>query len=102
MGEFVSARFKVSDINAWPCRGTVILHAPARDVLPFAGDGTERALGERRCSLEVGSWSWGALAASFGRFEVSMKVVSPPQFSEAFAELAGRYAGTARTHDAGP
>ena len=71
--EFVSARFKGSDrVNAWPCRGTVILHLPAREVLPFAGDGTVEDLGPDRCSLEIGSWSWGALAASFGRFEVPM------------------------------
>ncbi len=34
---FVSARFKGADTNEWQCRGTVLLHAPARDVLPFAG-----------------------------------------------------------------
>jgi predicted DNA-binding transcriptional regulator YafY len=93
--EFVSARFKGRDVNEWPCRGTVILDLPAREVLPFAGDGTGRALGETRCSLEVGSWSWGALAASFGRFEAPMEVVEPPELSAAFAELAERYARTA-------
>lgn len=100
--EFVSARFKGSEVNEWPCRGTVILHLPASAVLPFAGDGTVKALGEHRCSLEIGSWSWGALAASFGRFEVPMDVVSPPELAEAFAVLARRYAATGRTrHVAG-
>lgn len=94
--EFVSARFKGSDVNEWECRGTVILHLPARDVLPFAGDATVVALDERRCSIEAGSWTWGALAASFGRFEAPMDVVGPPELAAAFADLAGRYAATSR------
>ncbi|WP_221358923.1 helix-turn-helix transcriptional regulator [Streptomyces beigongshangae] len=92
--EFTAARFKGSDVNEWPCRGTVILHLPAHDVLPFAGDGTVVALAENRCSLKAGSWSWGALAASFGRFEVPMEVVEPPELTAAFATLAERYATT--------
>lgn len=90
--EFVSARSKGSEvINGWPCRGTVILHLPASAVIPFAGDGRVEAVGPDRCSLETGSWSWGALAASFGRFETAMDVVGPSELHEAFAELAGRY-----------
>lgn len=95
--EFVSARFKGSDVNEWPCRGTVILELPARDVLPFAGDGTVVALGQHRCSLEAGSWSWGSLAASYGRFEVPMQVVGPAELATAFATLAQRYAATGAT-----
>lgn len=89
---FVSARFKGSDTNAWPCRGVVLLHAPARDVLPFAGDGLVTAVDDKRCTLEVGSWSWGALASSFGRFEVAMEVIGPQQLVEAFAVQAARFA----------
>lgn len=89
---FVSARFKGADANEWPCRGTVLLHAPARDVLPFAGDGTVTAVDDQRCTLEAGSWSWGALAASFGRFEVAMEVVEPPELVKAFAVQAERFA----------
>jgi len=89
---FVSGRFKGADTNEWPCRGTVLLHAPARDVLPFAGDGAVTAVDDERCTLEAGSWSWGALAASFGRFEVAMEVVRPPELAEAFAVQAGRFA----------
>lgn len=89
---FVSARFKGADANAWPCRGTVLLHLPMREVLPFAGDGTVTAVDEGSCTLEAGSWSWGALAASFGRFEAEMEVVGPPELAEAFAVVAGRFA----------
>ncbi|REC98078.1 HTH domain-containing protein [Microbacterium sp. AG157] len=89
---FVAARFKGADSNEWPCRGTVLLHAPVRDVLPFAGDGTVTAVDDEQCTLEVGSWSWGALAASFGRFEVAMEVVGPPELAKAFAVQAARFA----------
>ncbi len=93
--EFVSARFKGRDVNEWPCRGSVILHSPAREILPFAGDGTVRPLDDNQCTLEIGSWSWGALAASLGRFEVPIEVIEPPELVEAFAVLAKRYAVTA-------
>jgi predicted DNA-binding transcriptional regulator YafY len=90
--EFVSARSKGSDVvNAWPCTGTVILHLPTSAVIPFAGDGTVTELGPDRCSLEIGSWSWGALAASFGRFEAEMQGVQPPELVTAFGQLAERY-----------
>lgn len=89
---FVSARFKGADTNEWPCRGTVLLHSPVRDVLPFVGDGTVTAVDDERCTLEAGSWSWGALAASFGHFEVAMEVIGPPELAEAFAVQAERFA----------
>lgn len=97
---FVSARFKGSDTNEWPCRGTVLLHAPARDVRPFAGGGTVTAVHDERCTLEVGSWSWGALAASFGRFEVTMEVVGPPELAQAFAVQAARFAAAGSSLEA--
>lgn len=93
---FVSARFRGSDVDEWPCRGTVILHRPARDVAPFAGDGTVEPLDEHRCRLEAGSWSWEALAASFGRFGAPMEVVGPPELAAAFRTLAERYAAGAK------
>ncbi|MCY1715760.1 WYL domain-containing protein [Microbacterium sp. SL62] len=99
---FVSARFKGSDTNEWPCRGTVLLHTPARDVLPFAGDGIVTAVDDERCTLEAGSWSWGALAASFGRFEVAMEVVGPPELAEAFAVQAGRFAAAGSSAEEPP
>ncbi|MFB2599935.1 helix-turn-helix transcriptional regulator [Herbiconiux sp. P17] len=93
---FVAARFKGSDrSDRWPCVGKVVLDRPARDVLPFAGDGTVEDLGPDRCSLEAGSWSWIALAASFGRFDAPLEVVGPPELAEAFGTLATRYARAA-------
>lgn len=94
--QFVAARFKGSEQrNAWPCIGTVILHLPAREVAPYVGDGVVEDLGSERCRLESGSWSWVALAASLGRFDAEMEVVSPPELREAFDALARRF-GAAR------
>ena len=97
VSSFVSARFKGSTANQWPCRGTVVLHLPARDVLPFAGDGTVTAIDEHTCSFEAGSWSWASLAASFGRFEAPMEVTGPLELASAFATLAERYGQANKT-----
>ncbi|WP_431779189.1 helix-turn-helix transcriptional regulator [Microbacterium aurantiacum] len=95
VGEYVSARFKGSDqVNRWPCYGKVILHLPAREALPFAGDGIVEELGPDRCTLEVGSWSWVALAAALNRFDTDINVISPPQLQHAFGVLAARNAAT--------
>lgn len=93
---FVSARFQGSVPGAgWPCRGTVVLHRAADEVMPFVGDGVVEALGPGRCRIEAGSWSWIALAASLGRFDTDVDVIEPPELRDAFAELAARNAATA-------
>jgi len=96
VGEYVSARFKGSEQpNKWPCNGKVILHRPASHVLPFAGHGIVEDLGPDRCSIEVGSWSWVALAASLNRFDTDIDVIGPPELTHSFAQLAARNAKTA-------
>ena len=93
---FVSSRFMGSErADAWPCTGTVVLHRPADEVRPFAGDGTVEPLGPRRCRLTAGSWSWVALAASLGRFDTDIDVVGPPELAAAFDVLAARNASSA-------
>lgn len=97
VAEYVSARFKGSaEGDRWPCQGKVVLSLPARDVLPFAGGGVVEDLGPDRCSLEIGSWSWIALAADLNRFDTDIEVVRPPALAHAFAVLAERNAATAR------
>lgn len=93
--DYVSARFKGSETNGWPCTGAVILSRPASYVLPLAGDGVVEDLGPDRCRVEVGSWSWIALAASLNRFDTEIEVVHPPELRAAFAQLASRNAATA-------
>ncbi|MGM1030324.1 MAG: helix-turn-helix transcriptional regulator [Actinomycetota bacterium] len=96
VGELIAARFKGAERgNAWPCTGTVILARPAAEVLPFVGDGLLEPLGPERCRLELGSWSWVALAASLGRFDADVEVVGPVELTDAFSVLAARNASSA-------
>ncbi|MFJ3892450.1 helix-turn-helix transcriptional regulator [Streptomyces sp. NPDC090083] len=95
---FVTGRFRGNDgtTTDWPCQGEVILHLPATEVAPHAGDGIVEELGPRRCRLTLGSWSWNGLAAALGRFDTDIEVVGPPQLATAFGDLAARYARAAR------
>jgi len=93
---FVSARFKGAVRGkGWPCVGTVLLDRPATEVAPFAGDGSVEDLGDGRCSLRSGAWSWIALAASLLRFDAEIEVVEPPELREAFRTISERSAVTA-------
>lgn len=93
---FVQARFKGSDrAGTWPCTGQVVLHLPASEVLPYAGDGVVEDLGPDRCRLESGSWSWVSLAASLCRFDAELDAVGPPELADAFALIAARAAAAA-------
>ena len=93
---FVAARFKGSSTaNSWPCQGEILLDAPATAVSPFVADGTVEALGPDRCRVQIGSWSWTALAAGIGRFDADFRVVGPPELADACARLAHRYAAAA-------
>ncbi|MFF0574083.1 helix-turn-helix transcriptional regulator [Streptosporangium saharense] len=95
---FVTGRFRGSDGTVgWPCRGEVILHLPAAVVSRHTHDGVVEELGPDRCRLVLGSWSWTALAAAFGRFDADIEVVGPADLRDAFALLAHRYATAART-----
>lgn len=99
--QFVAARFKGGPSNDWPCRGKVVVDLPARAVAPFVDDGVVEDLGAERCGVEVGSWSWTALAALLGRFGADVHVVEPPELRAAFGELAERFARTATSGDPG-
>lgn len=91
-----------SERDAWPVRGTVVLAAPARDVARWmpADQGIVTALDGDRCQVDVGSWSYGSLAAWLLLFETDFAVLEPPELTEAFEELAARVAdGLARSAD---
>ncbi|MGP3534255.1 helix-turn-helix transcriptional regulator [Microbacterium sp. RD1] len=93
---FVAGRFRGAEAGGdWPCVGSVVLRLPARDVLPFVGDGVVAELGPRRCRVTAGSWSWIALAAWFARFDAPFQVESPPELSDAVRDLATRLAASA-------
>ncbi|MER8069373.1 WYL domain-containing protein [Streptomyces sp. NPDC094034] len=93
---FVTARFLGSDGSGhWPCRGEVILALPAAAVSPYTADGVVEELGQDRCRLVLGSWSWVGLAATIGRFDADIEVVGPVELKDAFAGLARRYTNAA-------
>ncbi|MFC0861611.1 helix-turn-helix transcriptional regulator [Sphaerimonospora cavernae] len=93
---FVNGRFRGSGgsdgSSDWPCRGEVVLDLPAAVVSRYTHDGLVEELGPNRCRLVLGSWSWAALAAAIGRFDVDFEVVGPPELKDAFEHLARRYA----------
>ncbi|MFE4689373.1 helix-turn-helix transcriptional regulator [Streptomyces sp. NPDC056749] len=99
---FVTGRFRGTDGSSaeWPCRGQVVLDLPAEAVAPYAQDGVVEELGAERCRLTLGSWSWTGLAATLGHFGTAIHVVGPPQLTDAFAELAARYAAAAASPSA--
>lgn len=97
---FLRARFRGAvEGDAWPCRGRVVLHAPASRVIPFVDDGIVEPVDADSCLVELGAWSWGALAALLLRFEVPIDVVEPAELTAAFAELARRASDVARRTD---
>ncbi|MFI5427529.1 helix-turn-helix transcriptional regulator [Aeromicrobium sp. UC242_57] len=96
---FIASTFRgsVDGTGEWPCQGTVVLDLPAAEVSPYSPDGVVEPLGDDRCRLTQGSWSWVSLATSLGRFDADMHEVSPPALKDAFAVLAERCAIAART-----
>ncbi|MET8901089.1 MULTISPECIES: WYL domain-containing protein [unclassified Streptomyces] len=93
---FLTGRFRGSESSPeWPCRGEAVLHLPASAVVPHVADGTVEELGPDRCRVSLGSWSWPALAAMFGSFDVDVEAVGPPALRTAFARLADRCARAA-------
>jgi predicted DNA-binding transcriptional regulator YafY len=88
---FLSARFKGSEsVDAWPCRGEVVLDLPAARVAPFAADALVEEVGPARTRVVMGSWSWAALAAALARFDADIEVVGPDALRDAFAALSRR------------
>jgi predicted DNA-binding transcriptional regulator YafY len=90
---FVNARFKgaAGGRDAWPCQGEAVIDLPAAEVAPFAGDGVVEPLGDDRCRIVAGSWSWIGLAASLGRFDAAVHIVGPVELRNAALRLARRY-----------
>ncbi|USQ81103.1 YafY family transcriptional regulator [Ornithinimicrobium faecis] len=80
--------------RTWPAQGSVILHAPARDVARWLGldQGTVTALTADSCRVEIGSWSYGSLAAWLLLFEADFEVLGPPELTQAFEQIATRVA----------
>ncbi|GIJ49283.1 DeoR family transcriptional regulator [Virgisporangium aliadipatigenens] len=91
---YVTGKFRGTDDGSggWPCRGTVILDRAAATVALYTRDGIAEELGPERCRLTLGSFSWTSLAAAFGRYDAAITVVGPEPLSNAFRQLAARFA----------
>lgn len=78
----------------WEVRGTVLMQAPAHEVARWVPEyqGQVSAVDERSCRIEIGSWSYGSLAAWLLLFETDFEVIEPAALREVLAELAARVA----------
>lgn len=76
--------------TTWPVHGTVILQAPAAEVSRWMWDlgGTATALDEQSCQVDLGSWSYGSMAAWLLLFETEFAVIDPPELTDALNGLA--------------
>jgi hypothetical protein len=61
----------------------------------YTRDGLVEEIGPGRCRLTLGSWSWPGLAAAIARFDADIDVVGPGELTDAFAQLADRFARAA-------
>ncbi|WP_369053414.1 helix-turn-helix transcriptional regulator [Kineococcus terrestris] len=87
----------------WPCTGSAVLDLPAPLVARFApGGAVVRAVGEDRCELSMGAWSWAGLAGLFVTFGSPLAEVRPAELREAFAVAAGRLAAGAAAPGGAP
>ncbi|MDP9795406.1 putative DNA-binding transcriptional regulator YafY [Catenuloplanes nepalensis] len=88
---YIAERFS-GDTAVTPCTGTVVLHAPADQIVPWVRHtDVVESLGENRCRLTMSSWSWVGLAAAMGMFDVPLEIEGPPELREAATRLARRY-----------
>ena len=93
VASYVAQRFRAP---RYPCEGEAVLHVPAARAAEWVrGQGVVEEVGPDRCRVRAGSWSWGALAAWLGMFDVDLEIVGPDELRRAAAELGRRYAAAA-------
>ena len=76
----------------YPCRATVVLHAPAErmaELVPCSL-GTLEAIDDRRCMVHIGAHSMEMLAAYVGMFGVDFEVTEPPELLQEIQRLSER------------
>ncbi|WP_066040703.1 helix-turn-helix transcriptional regulator [Herbiconiux solani] len=94
---YLIGRFRGSDDGsaAWPCAGEAVLGVALGTITPYLEAGTGEDLGDGRCRIRLGSWSWDGLAAVFCRFPAPLSEVHPAELRSAFAALSERAAAAA-------
>ncbi|MFX0539125.1 helix-turn-helix transcriptional regulator [Ornithinimicrobium sp. Y1847] len=78
--------------QGWPVTGTVLMHAPAREVARWlpAAHGSVTEVDANSCRVEMGGWSWGSVVAWLLLYEVDIEVIGPPELAAAVDEVADR------------
>lgn len=98
---FVAARFRGTDAaGAWPCRGEAVVAAAASTVAPYLGDASVEPLGDERCRVSLGSWSWHGMAATLGALDADLTEVGPAELREALGRTARRFAAASSSNGA--
>ncbi|MFF5082614.1 helix-turn-helix transcriptional regulator [Actinoplanes sp. NPDC000266] len=75
----------------WQCVGAAVLEVPADIVARWApGGSVVEAIGERRCRLTIGGWSWVGIAGLFITFDTELSEIHPAELRAALAKIARR------------
>jgi hypothetical protein len=91
---FISERFASPPL---PCRGEILIHAPAEIVARWSGQSTVvEPIDPDRCRVTASSWSWTGLAAWAAMYDADIEIIGPSDLAEAAATLAARFARSTR------
>ncbi|HEY7225952.1 MAG TPA: YafY family protein [Micromonosporaceae bacterium] len=95
VASYISAKFAAAPL---PCRGELVLHAPAELVARWASPSTVvEPVAPDRCRVTASSWSWTGLAAWAGMFDAEIEILAPPELRAAASHLAARFGRATRT-----
>ncbi|MBY6676562.1 WYL domain-containing protein [Rhodococcus sp. BP-332] len=88
--ELLRRRFRGTVSGDWACEGEATVHLPAAEAAPFLADGTVEDLGDGRCRVRIGAWSWTGIAASLARFDAELEDLRPPELADAVVRVSER------------
>lgn len=93
LADFVTDTCDRGDVPAdWPCRGSATLDLPPGVVARFAPGGSlVESLGEARCRLTLGGWSWPGVAGLYATFDADLRDVEPAELRAALHALGERF-----------
>ncbi|GGF99068.1 DeoR family transcriptional regulator [Rhodococcoides trifolii] len=94
--EFLRRRFRGSDDGEWSCVGQATMHIDASAIAPYIGDGSVEDLGTDTCRVQLGAWSWNAVAAKLAQFDADFEDASPPELQQAVVRLGARLSAGGR------
>lgn len=91
VAEYVVGQFRGGQPGGdWACRGSAVIEVAPGRLTPYLDDGTMQILDDDRALIQLGAWSWLALAASFARLDAELTSVRPAELRDAFGVLADR------------